>query len=140
MFHRSAKAFLSFRFAGYGILAAICLTASGCGIHYFDSRTGTEHVWGFGHLCLRAQPATNSVQAVVKGYSIVGLKAGGSEDDYGVCVGYDSRRFIYVSPSNAAFALEWPNASFLNVRVGDKPFFLTESIPIATSNLQTNSP
>ena len=34
--------------------AAICgltiLLTPGCALHYFDSKTGTEHVWGFGHM------------------------------------------------------------------------------------------
>ena len=99
-------------------LISITFALTGCGIHYYDARTGVEHVWGFGHLQMRVLPPTNGIQAVVKGYSIIGAKVGGSPDDYGVSLGYDSRRMIYVSPENALFDLSWPDASFFNVRVG----------------------
>jgi hypothetical protein len=122
---------------------ALCfalVAASGCGLHYYDAKTGTEHLWGFGHLRMRVQPPTNAVQAVVKGYSIVGAKVGGSADDLGLAVGYDSRRFIYVSPSNAAFRLEWPRASFFNVRVGSDPPIPSNAAPGAASTNQTITP
>lgn len=96
----------------------------GCGLHYYDSKTGVEHLWGFGHMRMRVQPPDAGVQAVVKGYSVVGVKVGGSEDDYGVSLGYDSQRRILISQSNAAFGLEWPNASFFNVRIGTNPPFV----------------
>ena len=91
---------------------------TGCGFHYFNAKTGVEHVWGFGHLRLRVLPPTNSLQAVIKGCTIVGAKFGGSQDDFGLSLGYDARRMIYISPLDAQFSLEWPRASFFNVRLG----------------------
>jgi hypothetical protein len=96
----------------------LALLGGGCGFHYYDQRTGVEHVWGFGHLQMRVQPPTNGVQAVIKGYAVVGAKIGGSPDDYGLSLGYDSRRMIYLSPLDAQFGLQWPDANFFNVRVG----------------------
>ncbi len=96
----------------------LALAGSGCGFHYYDAKTGVEHVWGFGHLRMRVLPPTNNVQAVIKGYTIVGAKLGGSPDDYGLSLGYDNRRLIYVAPLDAQFSLEWPRASFFNVRLG----------------------
>lgn len=100
------------------ILAAMVVLGAGCGFHYYDAKTGVEHVWGFGHLRMRVLPPTNGVQAVIKGYSIVGAKVGGSPDDYGFSLGYDSWRMIYLSPLEAQFALQWPDAGFFNVRIG----------------------
>lgn len=108
-----------------------CLTA-GCGIHYYDTRTGTEHLWGFGHLRMRVVPPTNGPQAVVKGYTVVGGKVGGSADDYGVAFGYDSRRLIQIAPEGARFTLEWPDASFFNVRIGtNTPFLDAPASPLS---------
>jgi hypothetical protein len=103
--------------------AVSATTFGGCGVHYYDSKTGVEHLWGFGHMRMRVQPPAEGVQAVVKGSSIVGVKVGGGEDDYGVSLGYDSQRVILISQSNVAFGLEWPDASFFNVRIGTNPPF-----------------
>lgn len=114
---------------------------SGCGIHYYDAKTGTEHLWGFGHLRMRVQPPDEGVQAVVKGYSIAGAKVGGSQEDYGISVGYDSRRIILITATNAAFGLEWPTASFFNVRVGGtNPPFLSRPIAGMTENHHHQQP
>lgn len=99
------------------VTSLILLT--GCGVHYFDQKTGVEHLWGFGHLRMKVQPdQTNGVQAVMKGYQMVGLQLVAGQDEYGMVVGYGDRHMLYVNPTNAAFGLEWPTASFFNIRVG----------------------
>ncbi len=113
---------------------------SGCGIHYYDSKTGVEHLWGFGHVRMRVQPPAEGVQAVVKGYSVVGVKVGGSQEDYGVSVGYDSRRLIVISDTNAAFGLEWPTASFFSVRIGTNIPFLPRHEAGAVETNQNHLP
>ena len=39
---------------------------SGCAIHYFDAETGTEHLWGFGHLKMKVGELREGLQAVVR--------------------------------------------------------------------------
>ena len=102
----------------FGFLACVALAGNGCGVHYYNPRTGVEHLWGFGHLQMRVPPPTNGVAAVIKGYDIVGVKIGGSQEDYGISLGYDRRQLILINPTNAAFSVEWPDASFFNVRLG----------------------
>jgi hypothetical protein len=104
------------------MVAAAC--TAGCGIHYYDGRTGTEHLWGFGHLRMRIQEPAEGIQAVVKGVQTTGAKFGVGTEEYGFLIGYDNRRTVFVSPTNAAFVLEWPDASFFNLRVGTNPPFL----------------
>lgn len=115
----------------------LALAGSGCGFHYYDARTGVEHVWGFGHLQMRVLPPTNGVQAVIKGYSIVGAKMGGSPDDYGLSLGYDSRRMIFISPVDAQFCLQWPDANFFNVRIGTN---LPPDFKFSSTNQPTRNP
>ncbi|MFT4589665.1 MAG: hypothetical protein ACI8QF_003782, partial [Limisphaerales bacterium] len=51
------------------VLAAVSLAfASGCAVHYYDKETGTEHLWGFGHLRMKAEPSEDGVvRAVMTG-------------------------------------------------------------------------
>jgi hypothetical protein len=109
--------------AGLGSL----LLLSGCGIHYLDPKTGVDHLWGFGHLRMRVPTPTNGVEAVIKGYTILGVKLGGTQEDYGLSLGYDDRRMIMVNPTNAAFGIEWPRAGWFNIRIGTNIPFLSES-------------
>ena len=39
--------------------------ASGCAVHYYDKETGTEHLWGFGHLRMKAEPSNDAVVRLV---------------------------------------------------------------------------
>lgn len=102
------------------------LLSTGCALHYFDPKSGTEHLWGFGHLKMKAAPPAEGVQAVVKGTESIGLDLGAGRDDYRVAAGWYSRRQITIS-SNAAVRLEWPNADFFNVRVGTQPPWATNA-------------
>lgn len=131
---KAGGAALIHQWRGRGKSSFVCLSCLslfatltvGCGVHYYDARTGTEHLWGLGHLRMRVQPPADGIQAVVKGVQTTGAKIGVGTDEYGLMVGYDNRRMVYVSPTNAAFNLEWPNASFFNLRVGTNPPFLSK--------------
>jgi len=66
---------------------------TGCAIHYFDEDTGTEHLWGFGHLKMKAQPSTNEVvRAVVTGVETLGVNLSVGDEHKGIGVGYDNRQ------------------------------------------------
>jgi hypothetical protein len=108
------------------LLVPLLLQGTGCAVHYFDKQTGTEHLWGFGHLKMNAGPPSEGVQAVVKGTSTLGFNLATGSDDYGIGVGWDYRRRIVIS-SNATVRLEWPNGDFFNIRVGTTPPFATDA-------------
>ena len=108
------------------ILLCLCATAlcAGCALHYYDKTSGTEHLWGFGHTKMKAEPSTNNVRAIVKGTQLFGVNIGAGQQDYYFSAGWDNRRQITVM-DNASVSLDWPGNSFFNVRVGSEPFFLT---------------
>lgn len=100
------------------------LLLNGCALHYYDKRTGAEHVWGIGHVRMKAAPVAENIDSVVTGTSVAGVSLGAGREDYYFSAGWDYRRRIVVG-NNAALALDWPNADFFNVRVGADPPFLT---------------
>ena len=103
------------------LLAITAVTLlSGCAVHYYDTKSGTEHLWGFGHLKMKVTPQSEGVQAVVKGVETLGFNLAAGKEDYHIGVGWDYRRRIDIS-SNAAVRIEWPTGDFFNVRVGAKP-------------------
>lgn len=91
---------------------------NGCAVHYYDKKTGAEHVFGLGHMVMKVSASENSHQAVVKGIDIVGLGIGQSKDGGYLSLGWDNRRWIEIIDKNTTVDLVWPNGSFLNTRVG----------------------
>lgn len=108
------------------VLCAAAFLLSGCAVHYYDRKSGTEHLWGFSHLKMKVIPPNEGVQAVVKGHETLGFDLGAGEDDFRIAVGWQYHRQIVIS-SNAAVRLEWPNADFFNVRVGTQPPWATNA-------------
>lgn len=108
------------------LLAASLPLVNGCAVHYYDPKSGTEHLWGFGHMQLKVAPPAEGVQAVVKGTESLGLDIGAGQDDYRIALGWHRRRQIVVG-SNAAVRFEWPNGDFFNTRVGALPPWATNS-------------
>jgi len=106
------------------MLCACLGLGSGCAIHYCDRQTGTEHVWGFGHMRMKSAPVAEGVDSVVSGTSIAGVGLGAGREDYYLTAGWDYRRRIVIG-TNAAFGLEWPTADFFNVHVSTNfPYLL----------------
>lgn len=101
---------------GWLAVAVFALTlCSGCAVHYFNRETQTEHLWGFGHLKMRAAPqpatgdsATNASVAFVTGVRTLGLNLGVGGDFGGVAAGWDARSRVVVRAPDACFCLMWP--------------------------------
>lgn len=110
------------------IITGCALLASGCAVHYYDKDSGTEHLWGFGHMRMKAEPSSDTVRTIVNGTQLFGLHIGAGQEEYYLGAGWDNRRKITVA-DNASVSLEWPNSSFFNVRVGSEPPFLTNYSP-----------
>ena len=92
----------------------------GCAIHYFDSETGTEHLWGVGHMKMKVAAPNEGLQAVVRGVEVLGLGIG-RDDGYGyVALGWHNRQRLDILDENASVRLEWCGNDFANVRVGSE--------------------
>ena len=84
-------------------------------MHYYDKDTGTEHLWGFGHLKMRAVPQrgdeppfTNAVMAFVTGTRTLGLNLGVGDDFGGLAAGWDSHSRVVIAAEDSHFYLLWP--------------------------------
>jgi hypothetical protein len=115
------------------VFCAFTLMTNGCALHYYDTRSGTEHVWGLAHMRMKSAPVDDGVGAVVTGIETHGLSLGLGRHESHVTAGWDNRRRI-VMGSNASVRLEWPNSSFFNVRVGTAPPFATNLANLKDKN------
>ncbi len=96
----------------------VLMSTAGCALHYYDAKTGTEHVWGIGHMAMKVSSANEGVRAVVHGISAVGLAVGSFDAQHYLSVGWTTQQQVEVIDENAAVRLEWPDSSPFNVRVG----------------------
>jgi hypothetical protein len=133
----------------------LILFTTGCAVQYYDRSTGTEHLWGFGHLKMRAvprpmaeEPGTNSVMAFVTGARTAGLSFGFGQDFTGLTAGLDARSRLIIKNEESQFALVWPTNSIwlpnelrdlFTVRVGSN-FPLTNGVPADPVSTHTPNP
>jgi hypothetical protein len=101
-----------------GVLILGLWATSGCAFQYYDARTGTQHLWGVGHLAMKVAPPADGVRAVVRGTSTLGLAMGRFDDEYHFSLGWTAQRRLDMLDENAAIRLEWASTSLFAVRVG----------------------
>lgn len=100
------------------LMAATMLISAGCAVHYYDAKTGTEHLWGFGHLKMKALPegngpltSSNAVMAYVTSVGTCGLSFGWGQEFSGLTAGWDSRSRLIIRQDGACFGFIWPTNS-----------------------------
>ena len=117
--------------ASLGLVAILC--QSGCAVHYYDKQTGTEHLWGFGHMRTKVSPANEHVRSLVTGVQTVGVGIGIGQEDYSIAVGMSERLRLTVA-DDTAVRLDWPDHDFFKVQVGTR----LDSISMAGTNSPSN--
>lgn len=59
-------------------------------MHYYDSKTGTEHLWDIGHLQMKVSMESNEVKSVVRGTELLGVAGGWIDRQPGLLAQYTS--------------------------------------------------
>jgi hypothetical protein len=114
------------RYTSLSLLLAVAL--NGCAIHYYDTDTQTEHVWGVGHMMMKAAQSNEGLEAIVHGTDAVGISIGKTSRQSYFTIGWQRLQYIDVLNESTAVRLEWPDGTFANVRVGSKfPHDIDES-------------
>lgn len=90
----------------------------GCAVYYYDPKTGAEHVWGIGHMAMKASHPQEGQQAVVRRTDVLGIAAGFGEEGTYLALGWDGLQRVNILDRNTAIKLEWVNNNFLTMRVG----------------------
>lgn len=92
------------------LLCGLSLLLPACAVHYHDARTGTDHLWGFGHLKTRASAPEGDVKAVMMGIQTfgAGVSIGGSNP--GIMAGYQGTSVLTAVCADAALIVEGPSA------------------------------
>jgi hypothetical protein len=100
------------------ILLVLVGFVSGCAVHYFDKKTGTEHIWGFGHMKMKVAPEEEGLQAIVRGTDVLGVSTGSADKQAYLTLGWHRLQRLDIVTESTAVRLEWPDSNFVNIRVG----------------------
>lgn len=106
------------------IIIAIILSlfVSGCAVYYRDAESGAEHIWGFGHLAMKATPPLEGKQALIKKATLTGIAVGIEDGSFGFSVGMDQRERIIIYDENAAICIQRPPSNdFFYFKIGTYP-------------------
>jgi hypothetical protein len=101
-----------------GLFASV--VGGGCAIHYFDAETGTEHLWGIGHMKARITPVNEGLKAVVRGVEVFGLGIGRDDTNSYFTLGWHNNQRLEILDENTSVRLEWCGSDFANIRVGSE--------------------
>lgn len=90
-------------------LGLILVGLTGCAIHYSDTRSGVEHIWGLGQLRMvhgptqdmAHPPFTNNLTALTTGVGIPGFCLETGRDHFGFSFGYLNRQRLAVVNKDA---------------------------------------
>jgi hypothetical protein len=94
----------------------------GCAIYYRDADSGAEHIWGFGHLAMKATPPLEGKQALIRRATLTGIALGVDDGSLGLSLGWDQRERIIVYDENTALTIQRPPSNdFFYFKIGTYP-------------------
>ena len=100
------------------VLFVFYIVLNGCALHYYDKKTGAEHIYGFGHMVMKVAPQSDEHKTVVLGTDLLGFGFGQNRNGGFLSFGWNSQRRIEIFNDNTTVNLIWPDSSFLNTRIG----------------------
>jgi hypothetical protein len=100
---------------------------AGCAVHSYDKKTGTEHVWGIGHVAMRVVDENEGLQGVVRKTEFVGLAFSSCPQELFIGAGYNKQQRLHIIDADARIRLEWPTADMLHIRIGSEFPYLSDN-------------
>ncbi len=90
-------------------------------MHWYDERTGTEHLWGVGHLAVKVSETDGyGVRAVVRQSTVLGAGAGVHESGGWAALGAHRDRRMRIGDDTSVW-IGWAGSSPFRARVGAVP-------------------
>jgi len=104
------------------IMVMVGCFGSGCAVYYRDRESGTEHIWGFGHLAMKVTPPLEGKKALIQKMTLTGVAVGIDNGSMGVSVGYDDREHILIYDENTTITIQRPPSNdFFYFKIGTYP-------------------
>jgi hypothetical protein len=91
------------------IFYSFLLLTHGCAIYYHDSQTGADHIWGFGHLAMKAVPDSMDKQVYITQKTLAGVALGFDDLSPNFSLGWNRSERIYILDKNTSLAIQRPS-------------------------------
>ena len=105
-----------------GTLGIIALLLSSCAVYYLDRDSGAEHIWGFGHLSMKAATPAKEKQALIQRATLTGIAIGLDNGSFGLSVGWNQREHILIYDENTAISIQrHPTNDLFYFKIGTYP-------------------
>ncbi len=102
------------------LFPALSLSSMGCAIQYYDSKSGTEHIWGFGHMAMKPSAPVEGLKMTAYRTDVMGITIGRLREGVHFGMGWVGSQRIEVVDENTRLCLGWPHGSFYKARVGSE--------------------
>ncbi|GJL59828.1 MAG: hypothetical protein NPIRA03_26850 [Nitrospirales bacterium] len=125
------------------VVAIVAFHVFGCAIYYRDAESGAEHIWGFGHLAMKATPPLDGKQALIRKSTMAGVAVGVDDGSLGLSIGWDQRERLMIYDENTAVTIQRPPSNdFFYFKVGSYPleFNPTKSTDQHSSEAKEDQP
>ena len=107
------------------VVVIVVVQMSGCAIYYRDADSGAEHIWGFGHLAMKATPPLEGKQALIRKATLTGVAVGVDDGSFGLSIGWDQRERLIVYKESTALTIQPPPSDdFFYFKIGSYPIEL----------------
>lgn len=108
------------------MMVALSVVLGGCAFVYTDRDTGAVHVWGFGHLAMRATVPNEGKQGMIRSATTYGLATGVWDHDPFVSVGWERKQTVEIFGDDTSIRIEPADTDLLGVRIGSRPPMATK--------------
>lgn len=103
------------------MLVVMCVALTGCAVVYSDQSTGTVHVWGVGHIAMRATASNEGKQGIVRAVSACGVSTGVWDHEPFITVGWERKQRVDIVDSDTVIRIEQAGADLMNINIGSRP-------------------
>lgn len=105
------------------LLVPVYAVSTGCSVHYYDDKTGTEHLWGIGHMKMKIVNASDKTktQAVLVGLKTVGLRLDLAPTTSGLSLGFDDTRSAIILDSATPLKIQTDSGEPFTLQLGTPP-------------------
>ncbi len=107
--------YLSSKFIREVALALTTVVLSGCAILIYEESTGTQHVYGIGHLRMRSDIKNEHVGVVATGVQTLGLSLGTVPEGGAVSLGWQNITSVKAITHDSGVIIEWPRSDLFEL-------------------------
>jgi hypothetical protein len=104
------------------LICCLSIFLTNCALYYRDIESGTDHLWGFGHLATKISEPNDKKQAVIRQVTLAGFGLDVEDESFEISAGWHQSERIHLYEENAAISIQRPeNGDSFLFKFGSEP-------------------